>query len=192
MKVLRLYQYSRFIGVCALYSWIKTIGQFDAENRKMPWRVIEMVGFQDWGSVCLPPSHALIWVLEMGIMPSALPSHPPLHISIVFCPGQLSCCFSDACSASLPLWLQLALFLALACLTEISSSLSNQMLLSQRDLACPLYLMTDLHSHHLALSSPRSISSWQGPLWVTCSLFPPRQPHECKSKRGLCLFSELF
>ena len=67
MKVLRLYQYSRFIGVCALYSWIKTIGQFDAENRKMPWRVIEMMGFQDWGSVCLPPSHALIWVLEMGI-----------------------------------------------------------------------------------------------------------------------------
>ena len=58
MKVLRLYQYSRFIGVCALYSWIKTIGQFDAENRKMPWKVIEMMGFQDRGSVYLPPSHA--------------------------------------------------------------------------------------------------------------------------------------
>lgn len=58
IKLLRLYQYSRFIGVCAPYSWSKTIRQFDAENRKMPWRVIEVIGFQDWGSVCLPPIHA--------------------------------------------------------------------------------------------------------------------------------------
>ena len=137
----------------------------------------------------LPEAHRPSWFLSCPLLcpPTLLCTSP-----LVFCPGQFSCWFSDAPSTSLPLWLQLGLYLALACLTELSSSLSNQMFLSQRDLACPLYLMTGLHHHHLALSSPRSISSWHGPLWVTCCLFPLPQPPECKSKRGLCLFSELF
>ena len=78
----------------------------------------------------LPEAHRPSWFLSCPLLcPPTLLCISPL----VFCPGQLSCWFSDAPSTSLPLWLQLALYLALACLTEISSSLSNQMFLSQRE-----------------------------------------------------------
>lgn len=54
------------------------------------------------------------------VLPSLLCPPPSLCTSpLVFCPGQFLCWFSDVPSTSLPLWLQLALYLALACLTEL-------------------------------------------------------------------------
>ena len=137
----------------------------------------------------LPEAHRPSWFLSCPLLcPPTLLCISPL----VLCPGQLSCWSSDAPSTSLPLWLQLALYLALACLTEISSSFKSDVPVSERP--CLPTVSDDGPSPPppCSLSSPRSISSWHGPLWVTCYLFPPPQPPECKSKRGLCLFSELF
>ena len=138
----------------------------------------------------LPETHRPSWFLSCPLLcPPTLLCISPL----VFCPGQLSCWFSHAPSTSLPLWLQLALYLALACLTEISSSLSNQMFLSQRDLDCLLYLMMDLHHHHLALSPhPALFLHGTGHCELLAISSLPLNPLNVSLRGDSCLFSELF
>ena len=87
------------------------------------------------------------------VLPSALPSHPPLHIStcvlprsafvlILRCAQHIPSSVAPTCPLLGPSLPYRDLFL----------SFKSDVPVSERDLACLLYLMTDLHHHHLALS----------------------------------------